>query len=121
MARDDLDRLLIDDDDVAPSSGFAASVMDAIQREASAPPPIPFPWQRALPGLIATSVALALMMWSGFGALHASADSASVGSASLLVLGAKVMAMPEVAWLAFATIVTVIPAMLSLRVMRGST
>ena len=38
-------------EDIVPSSGFTASVMDAITREATAPPPIPFPWKRALPGL----------------------------------------------------------------------
>ena len=38
-------------EDIVPSSGFTASVMDAIAREATAPPPIPFPWKRALPGL----------------------------------------------------------------------
>ena len=39
------------EEDIVPSSGFTASVMDAITREATAPPPIPFPWKRALPGL----------------------------------------------------------------------
>jgi hypothetical protein len=39
------------DEDIVQSSGFTASVMDAITREATAPPPIPFPWKRALPGL----------------------------------------------------------------------
>jgi hypothetical protein len=39
------------DEDIVPSSGFTASVMDAIMREANAPAPIPFPWKRALPGL----------------------------------------------------------------------
>ena len=39
-------------DEIVPSSGFTASVMDAVMREATAPPPIPFPWKRALPGLV---------------------------------------------------------------------
>jgi hypothetical protein len=54
----DLDPLLAQDDSIVPSSGFTASVMDAIRRDAAAPPPIPFPWLRALPGLIGVLVAV---------------------------------------------------------------
>jgi H+/gluconate symporter-like permease len=54
----DLDRILSKEEEILPSSGFAASVMEAVQREASAPPPIPFPWKRALPGLCATGLML---------------------------------------------------------------
>jgi hypothetical protein len=52
MKHDELDRALANlsnDDAILPSSGFAASVMDAVRREALAPPPLPFPWKRALP------------------------------------------------------------------------
>ncbi|MHB1794560.1 MAG: hypothetical protein ACYCPO_06300 [Acidobacteriaceae bacterium] len=60
----DLDRVLREREEIVPSSGFVASVMEAVQQEAaaSAPipfPPIPFPWKWALPGLMA-SVALAV-------------------------------------------------------------
>ena len=54
---DDMDRLLAahfaSDQQLAPSSGFAFSVMDSIQAEATALPPIPFPWRRVAPGLVA--------------------------------------------------------------------
>lgn len=59
----ELDRIL-SHGEILPSSGFTASVMDAVRREAAAPPPIPFPWKRALPGLIAAGVALALLIVS---------------------------------------------------------
>ena len=36
--------------------------MDAVRREAAAPPPIPFPWKRALPGLVVAGFALALVL-----------------------------------------------------------
>jgi hypothetical protein len=58
MKPDDLDRWLADEEPIVPSSGFTASVMDAVAREASAPPAIPFPWTRALPGLASLVVAL---------------------------------------------------------------
>jgi hypothetical protein len=35
--------------------------MDAVRREAAAPPPIPFPWKRALPGLVVGGFVLALV------------------------------------------------------------
>ena len=57
----DLDRMLMEREEIVPSSGFVASVMDAVQQEATAPCPIPFPWKWALPGLV-LSVALAMGM-----------------------------------------------------------
>jgi hypothetical protein len=45
-------------DHLVPSSGFAHSVMDAVHQQATAPPPIPFPWKRLLPAAIALLCAL---------------------------------------------------------------
>jgi MFS superfamily sulfate permease-like transporter len=58
---DDLDRMLMEREEIVPSSGFVASVMDAVRQEAAAPAPIPFPWKWALPGFV-VSVALAVGM-----------------------------------------------------------
>jgi hypothetical protein len=49
-------------DGILPSSGFADAVMFAVQAEAAAPAPIPFPWKRAIPGMIAAVGALALVV-----------------------------------------------------------
>jgi hypothetical protein len=60
MRGEDIDLMLARNDDIVPSSVFTASVMAAVTREATAPPPIPFPWRRALPGLswcLAVSIA----------------------------------------------------------------
>ena len=63
MTNDDLDRVLSSkDDDIDPSSGLVTSVMEAIRSEAATPPPIPFPWKRALPGLAAAGLALAWLL-----------------------------------------------------------
>ena len=40
-------------EELAPSSGFVASVMESIQAQAAEPPPIAFPWRRVVPGAIA--------------------------------------------------------------------
>lgn len=62
----EIDHILSREDEILPSSGFLASVMDSVQREAAAPPPIPFPWKRAVPGLAAACCALALVLAVGF-------------------------------------------------------
>jgi hypothetical protein len=58
MNQEDLDRVLSSHEDIVPSSGFVANVMDAVERAASTPPPIPFPWKYALPGLTVWLIAL---------------------------------------------------------------
>ena len=54
---DEFDRIM-SEEEILPSSGFAASVMEAVRREAAAPPPIPFPWKRALPGALFAAATL---------------------------------------------------------------
>lgn len=60
MKQDDLDRILAKEPD-APASGFVDAVMDSVRREATAPPPIPFPWKRAWPGISCAAVTLAAL------------------------------------------------------------
>ena len=58
MRHNDLDRILSREENLLPSSGFAASVMASVRSEASTPPPIPFPWKRVTPGLAVAGLAL---------------------------------------------------------------
>jgi hypothetical protein len=63
-SNDDLDRLLDEHlssstEQLEPSSGFVLSVMESIQVQAAEPPPIPFPWLRALPALLLVLCSLA--------------------------------------------------------------
>jgi hypothetical protein len=84
MRPDDLDRILSKDDDIVPASGFTASVMELVRLEASAPPPIPFPWVRVASGL-AVMLGLALgLAWSGLAE----------------PLGAGVLSLSHTAWAA---------------------
>ena len=48
-------------DRIDPTAGFVDSVMAVIQRESAAPAPIPFPWRRAFPGLVAALATLAFL------------------------------------------------------------
>jgi hypothetical protein len=58
-----LDRILAEETPLVPSSGFLASVMERVHEEAAAPPPIPFPWKRAIPGIV---FAAGVLGWGGF-------------------------------------------------------
>ena len=55
---DHIDRILAHEEEMLPSSGFAASVMGAVRREAAVPAPIPFPWKRAWPILALAAAAV---------------------------------------------------------------
>lgn len=45
-------RILASEEPILPSSGFLAGVMERVEEESRAPAPIPFPWKRALPGIL---------------------------------------------------------------------
>ena len=53
---EDFDRVLSAEEEIVPSSGFTRAVMEAVRREAFEPKPIPFPWRRALPGLLLLAI-----------------------------------------------------------------
>jgi len=65
----EINSILSREDEILPSSGFTVSVMDAVRREAASPPPIPFPWKRALPGLVVAGLALVLILISVIAAI----------------------------------------------------
>jgi len=72
----EMDRILTRQDEIQPSSGFAASVMEAVRREAAAPPPIPFPWKRALPlGALAAIALIVTVVVAVFAATHPGSGS----------------------------------------------
>jgi hypothetical protein len=87
-----LDRLLDEhlaggSEQLAPSSGFIASVMESIQTEVAAPPPLAFPWRRALPGALAALCGLiGLMILILRSALRGGAISATARTAPRMQL-----------------------------------
>jgi hypothetical protein len=57
LTDDQIDHALATEDAIVPTSGFSARVMARVHKTVAAPPPIPFPWMRALPGFAAILVA----------------------------------------------------------------
>ena len=110
MQRDDLDRFLTDDD-IVPSSGFVARIMDAVHAEAAVPPAIPFPWTRALPGIVATGAAVVALI-AGFVSL------AIEGPTSAATTTASFASDAIVAWLVVVLLLCTVPVAVSLRFTR---
>ena len=120
----EINRILSRKDEILPSSGFAASVMDAVRREAAAPPPIPFPWKRALPGLVVGGFVLAMVFVTVVAATVQLIRSGTGGhfSTSLPRLLAPIMGLGlqrnlEIAasWTVLALLVTFVSVKLSMR------
>jgi hypothetical protein len=63
---DELDRVLSNEPEIDPSPAFMTAVMTAVEHEAAAPPPLAFPWLRALP---MAAAALAILAFIGYRAV----------------------------------------------------
>jgi hypothetical protein len=113
MKNEDLDRFLSADQDIVPSSGFVSTVMNAVQDEANAPPPIPFPWKRAIPGFAAAAFVLVFII--------VRAGSGSASQASPLAVHVLDMAkMSGVVWIFLALLLTLGAVALPMLLIRKS-
>jgi len=126
MIHDDLDRIL-SEEEILPSSGFAAAVMDAVRREAAAPPPIPFPWKRALPGLAIAALAL---LWAlvSLARLVGEAATARIPVAQSPVLAPiwqastlQTVISAKAGWVTLALVLTLASVIFSVRLASGRT
>src|SRR5271157_1602144 len=116
---DEIDRILSREDEILPSSGFAASVMEAVRRDAAVPPPIPFPWKRALPCAVMAVVALALTSWVFVRALaQLSRGSGNAHSAEMLTSVLPIVRTaitPAIGWTVAALALALVSVAFSLR------
>jgi hypothetical protein len=48
----EIEAILAGEEELMPSSGFLASVMEQVRQEAALPAPTPFPWMKVLPILL---------------------------------------------------------------------
>lgn len=99
MEREKLDRILADEEELVPSSGFLAAVMERVESEDAAPAPIPFPWKRALPGFV---VGAGVMGWA---AVEMAGQVHLTGGLALPMVhlpAAVVQGMEQAGWVALA-------------------
>lgn len=120
----EIDRVLSQQDEILPSSGFTASVMDAVRREAAVPPPIAFPWKRALPGLVVAVLALALVVFVGIAAIVEASRGAislnmTTAAPALPRLAGEGMVRSVLVWTALALLATFVSVKLSMRLAAG--
>lgn len=120
MTDDDLDQVLGRQDDIVPSSGFAAGVMEAVRREASATPPLPFPWKRALPGLAAAVLALLGFLILGVPEFLRGAASTDQLSPALITI-LKEANQLGAGWIALALLLSFASIRVSMRLAGGRT
>jgi hypothetical protein len=116
MTDERIDQILASEPALVPSSGFAASVMERVREEAAAPPPIPFPWKRAMPGFVITGGVL------GWGAVelvrfagHALVDLRHT-PVPVAVTAAMVQPLEQAGWVVAALAVSLITWVVSRRV-----
>jgi hypothetical protein len=112
----EFDRILSGEPELVPSSGFASSIMDAVRHEASTPPPIPFPWKRALPGIAALVLAMAYLVVRTLQQPSPSATTPSVLGEFFSSLGSAVHAaqMAGAGWIAATLLLTYVSVKLAL-------
>jgi hypothetical protein len=121
MIQDEFDRILSKEDEIIPSSGFAASVMEAVCHEASAGAPIPFPWLRALPGIIvvgfmimAVLVQIIIQFVKGFSAPQALLNGPAWFTQNYLASILKAPIGVATVWLAVALFLSLASVVLSM-------
>jgi hypothetical protein len=115
---DQMDRILAAEEALVPSSGFLASVMERVREEAAAPPPIPFPWKRALPGIV---FAAGVLGWGGFELVRMGlATVSAVPLSAPHVPAALMQPLEQTGWVAMALAVSLGSWMLSRRLVGRS-
>ena len=108
-----IEAILASEEELIPSSGFLGSVMERVQEEAVAPPPIPFPWKRAIPGILATSGVFA---WGAVELLRQGLPALSSPTLPLPHLPATlVVPVDQAGWVALALGATLLSWLLSRR------
>ncbi len=99
---DRIDRILVTEQELTPGPDFGTRVMEAVRREADAPP-IPFPWARFVVGFVVAPPLLLIALWwlqpllrsafeGGLGPLWmAAADPRFVWAVTLLALSSPLV------------------------------
>jgi hypothetical protein len=60
---DAIDSVLSSDQELVPTSGFLATVMERVREESIVPKPIPFPWKLAVPGMVLAAATIGWLIY----------------------------------------------------------
>ena len=116
MTIERINEILATEQELVPSSGFLASVMERVREESVAPPPIPFPWKRAVPGFV---VAAGVLGWGAVElARYAGPALAEMRLTSPHVSSAMARPLEQAGWVAAALAVSLVSWMVSRRLCR---
>jgi len=108
MTNEEIDRVLSRSPNIIPSDNFLGAVMGRLE----APPPLAFPWKRALPGLAAW---VGVLIWFLDACIFPS--GASQVPVSLAMIYAYIVTAAETVeagWLSFALLLSLLSVALSL-------
>jgi hypothetical protein len=100
MKLEAIDRILATEDELVPSQGFLAAAMDRIREEAATPPPIPFPWKRALLGMLPLAGAVGWAIYEAIVSVPSQAGNFVLRLPSLSA--AQVHSLEDAGWVAIA-------------------
>jgi len=110
---DAINRILATEEELIPSSGFLAAAMERVRDAAAMPAPIPFPWMRALPGIV---LAAAVLGWLGFELVQTCLAAAPKPAVLQMQLtAATVRALEPAGWVTLALVVTMLSWLLARR------
>ena len=114
MTDERIDAILGEEEELVPSSGFLASVMERVREEAAAPPPIPFPWKRAVPGFV---VAVGVFVWGGVEMVrYAVPAMAQLKVPHMQIAASAARPLEQAGWVAAALAVSLVSYLVSRRV-----
>jgi hypothetical protein len=108
---DTIELILAAEEPLVPSSGFVSAVMERVHEESRVPPPIPFPWKRAIPGIALT---VGIFGWGAFEIMrHASAMT--IAPVSLHLSSGAGSGLETAGWVALALAASALAWRLSCR------
>lgn len=113
-----LDRILLGEEEMIPSSGFLAATMERVRDQAAMPAPIPFPWKRAIPGILLVSGTLGWGAWEAFHYALLAAQNLPLTVPTLPAV--SVRPLEEAGWVALALGVSFVSWILSAGLVRRS-